>query len=324
MATIEQLTRCRYSSARQDLLKDNAFYEHNNKLFFTEKRDGEVGFNFEVEDILFYGASQYQDALVLKTKEEGNLLVLDAMTMISDNSERWYHEFMAHVPLFLHQSLYPRSQNVLILGGGDGGIVRETLKHSSVHKIVQCDIDELVTRLTEKYFPQLTTGINDSKVELIFDDAKKFLNTSTDKFDIVFYDLCDPNVGPTEGMFADEIFQKTYGLMNPGGMLVMQSESPIRNKQWLEEMQNVLKDQFVIVAPYQYPMPIYPGGIWSALLCIKEHPNDNLKDPSDVFISLQQQKDISLHHYNARTHKAGFLSMNSYFENGKRVEYRGL
>ena len=136
MATIEQLTRCRYSSAKQNLLKDNAFYEHNNKLFFTEKRDGEVGFNFEVEDILFYGASQYQDALVLKTKEEGNLLVLDAMTMISDNSERWYHEFMAHVPLFLHQSLYPRSQNVLILGGGDGGVVTETNKQFYYYKII--------------------------------------------------------------------------------------------------------------------------------------------------------------------------------------------
>lgn len=307
MATIDELVKKRYSTSKSALLHRDNFYEHKGKLYFTEKRPGEAGLNVEVFDVPFFARSKYQEILVVDTIEEGNLMVIDGMTMVSDNSESWYHEFMAHVPLFVH----PNPERVLICGGGDGGLIREVVKHEYVQNVVQCDIDELVTKVSERYFPNLTTQLYHPKVKLVFDDAKKFLNQVTEPFDVVFYDLCDPDVGPTQGMFDDVIFRKTYDSMADGGILVMQSESPLRNREWLKAKKQELKEHFNIVEAYQFPMPIYPGGVWSALFCMKGQQENFLTRPIDPSESKAGiiEGDERFGHYNKDAHKAAFLAL---------------
>jgi spermidine synthase len=290
------------------------FFVKNGKLYFMEKRnDFEPGFVVKVNKVLYAGKSQYQEHLILSSPEEGHLMVLDGMTMVSDKSEQWYHEFMAHPMYYLHG----RAKKALVLGGGDGGMVRELCKHANIERIVQCDIDELVTCLSQKYFPALTIGLSDPRVELVFNDAKIFLDQSKDKFDLVAYDLCDPDVGPTEGMFENEIFQKTRDRMTENGILVMQAESPIHNREWIKDTMKELKNYFPTVACYQFPMPIYPNGLWCAVLASNKKLSDQeIIYPYDLYVSViarAGQVDIPVQHYDAHAHQASFLALKSWW-----------
>jgi spermidine synthase len=173
---------------------------------------------------------------------------------------------MSHPALFTHAA--PR--DVVIIGGGDCGTLREVLRHPGVQSAVQCDIDEQVTRMAEKWFPELCESNGDARAELLFDDGVAYMaNRAPGSVDIVIVDSTDP-VGPAEGLFNRAFYESCFRALRDGGILVQQSESPLALLELIREMRGEMaKAGFAEFATLPFPQPCYPTGWWSCTLARK-------------------------------------------------------
>src|SRR5690606_39589524 len=179
----------------------------------------------------------FQKIEVWETKRWGYLMVIDGFVMLSSRDNFLYHEMMAHVPLFTH--LDPR--HVLIIGGGDCGTLREVLRHPQVETAWQVDIDEGVTRASEKFFPELCESNNDPRARLHFEDGIKWVKEGeAESVDVIIVDSTDP-IGPAEGLFTEAFYRDCLKMLRPGGLLVQQSESPLLHMQILKEMHHAMR-----------------------------------------------------------------------------------
>jgi len=235
-----------------------------NKSWFTEIcEDCGSAFSLKIEEKLHEETSDFQKIEIYKTKEYGNLMVIDGFTMLSTKDNFLYHEMMSHPVLFSH----PNPENVLIIGGGDCGTLREVLKHNEVKKAHQVDIDELVTRLSEKYFPELCSSNSDPRAELHFADGIKWIkDAKPGDYDVIIVDSTDP-VGPAEGLFNEAFYQNCQRVLGDDGILVQQSESPISHIKLLKEMRSAMQNAgFKYLHTLDFPQPLYPSGWWSATM----------------------------------------------------------
>ncbi|MBW3568261.1 MAG: polyamine aminopropyltransferase, partial [Proteobacteria bacterium] len=205
----------------------------SNKHWFTEAAtEAGSAFSLEIRERVHEEQTPYQKIEVWETTRWGYLMAIDGFVMLSTRDNFLYHEMMAHVPLFSH----PNPRRVLIIGGGDCGTLREVLRHESVEKAWQVDIDEGVTRASEKYFPELCESNNDPRAELHFDDGIKWVKDGDpESIDVVIVDSTDP-VGPAEGLFSENFYRDCHAMLRPGGILVQQSESPLLHMRILKEM----------------------------------------------------------------------------------------
>lgn len=240
-------------------------------VWYTELHDDLSGLTIKVDRILESTKSDFQRIDVIDTEDFGKMLVLYGSLMVCDNDNNAYNEMITHVPLFCH----PKPEKVLIIGGGDCGALTEVLKHPEVKSCTMCEIDEMVVVTSKKYFPYLTEGINDKRANLIFEDGKKFIEDTNEKFDIILLDLSDP-VGPAADLFQKEFHQTVYDKLNDDGILVAQSESPFYNKNTFKALNNNFKEIFPIAKMYTCFMPIYPSSYWSFGFCSKKY--DPFKD----------------------------------------------
>jgi len=240
--------------------------------------------------------SPYQAIEVYDTKTFGKLMVIDGCTMVSSRDNFIYHEMMAHPALFSH----PSPKRVCIIGGGDCGTLQEVLKHDVVESVVQIDIDERVTRVSEQYFPELCKNNQDSRVTLAFDDGIRWINDAPDEsLDVIIVDSTDP-VGPGEVLFTTEFYQSCWRALGKRGILVQQSESPLLHfERIIQPMQQRLQAAaFSQSKTFVFPQPIYPSGWWSATMATK---NGKIK-----FRRKRASKYLAFptHYYNAKIHKA--------------------
>ena len=195
----------------------------------------------------------------------GRVLTLDDLMMTTEGDEYHYHEMIAHVPMMHHKN--PKS--VLVIGGGDGGTVREVLKHDTVERVVLCEIDGDVVDECKKHLPTIACELDNPKVEVLVEDAIEYIKDKTDEFDIVLIDSTDP-MGPGEGLFTDEFYNNVKCSMKKGGIMAAQSESPFVNKEEIKKMYTQLKRVFPIVSTYTSNIPTYPGGYWAWAFCSEE------------------------------------------------------
>ena len=210
--------------------------------------------------------SPFQKIEIYATTDWGNLMLIDGAVMLTTRDNFFYHEMMSHPALFTHAA----PKHVVIIGGGDCGTLREVLKHPRVELAVQCDIDEQVTRMAEKWFPELCDANHDARAQLLFDDGIAYMaDCAPGSVDIVIVDSTDP-VGPAEGLFNNSFYESCFRALKDDGILVQQSESPLVLLDLIKAMRaEMRKAGFTMFQTLPFPQPCYPTGWWSCTLAKK-------------------------------------------------------
>lgn len=272
-------------------MKDSWFYE-------TLYPDIRIG--LKVKRKLYSGKTRFQDIRLLETPRFGKVLVLDGVIQTTSRDEFIYHEMMTHIPIFSH----PGPKNVLVIGGGDGGVLREALKHKRVEKITLVEIDEKVIQHSKKHLAEISQNcFQDRKVELVIADGAEFVKNKKKLYQIAIIDSPDP-IGPGEVLFKDEFYQNISHLLTPDGIMVRQSGSTFLQEEELRDNYQRLKKFFKYVATYTAAVPTYIGGLFSFIFCSKEI------DPQKL--SLQQIRSrysrarFETNYYNPEIHIACF------------------
>eukprot|EP01134_Creolimax_fragrantissima_P007874 CFRG7874T1 len=255
--------------------------------------------SLEIEETLHDEKSDYQHVQVFKSKTYGNVLALDGVIQCTDRDEFSYQEMMAHVPLFTH----PNPERVLIIGGGDGGVMREAVKHPSVKEVILCDIDKMVPDVSKKYFPNMAKGFDSPKSTLYIGDGIEFMRNHSNSFDIIITDSSDP-VGPAEALFTDEYYRLMKSALRPGGIVCSQGECMWLHLELLQKMVAFNHNIYPSVGYGYVCIPTYPSGQIGLLMCSKAD-GVNFASPTRE-ISQAQIDEWGLRYYNSNIHKAAF------------------
>lgn len=215
------------------------------------------GQNFVVDKVLFEAKTDHQHLVIFENAQWGRVMALDGVIQTTQNDEFVYHEMLTHVPMFSH----PNPKSVLIIGGGDGGILREVLKHKSVEQVTHVEIDGQVIEMCKEYFPNHSQGaFDDPRVEIVIADGVEFVNQTTKKYDVVISDSTDP-IGPGEVLFTSRFYQGVKNCLNPGGVFVAQNGVSFLQTSEVTTTAQRLSPLFSKVTFYQASVPTYVGGI---------------------------------------------------------------
>ncbi len=231
--------------------------------YYHEITPSGFGIAIKAGKVLFSKQSDFQKVEVFETESDlGRVLTLDDLMMTTEGDEYHYHEMIAHIPMMHHK----KPESVLVIGGGDGGTVREVLKHKTVKKVVLCEIDGMVIDACKEFLPTISCGLTDPRVEIKVEDAIEFIKDKKNEYDIVLIDSTDP-MGPGEGLFTEEFYTNVKNSLKEGGIVAAQSESPFVNKTEIKKMYDLLKKVFPICSTYTSNIPTYPGGYWAWAFC---------------------------------------------------------
>ena len=227
------------------------------QLWCTENQTETLGLTARVKETLFAGKSEFQDVAVVDSYQFGRMLVLDGVFQTSIFEEYVYHEMIAHVPLFIH----PNPKKVLVIGGGDGGTVREVVRHDTVEKVEMVEIDGMVVEACKKYLPEISVALNEPnpKLDLKIGDGIQHMADATNEYDVIIVDCSDP-IGPGEGLFTPEFYKNVYKALKEDGLFVQQTESPFYHRELIKRIQKDVRAIFPITDLYLAHIPIYPGG----------------------------------------------------------------
>lgn len=241
----------------------------------------------------------FQKIEIFDTTDFGRLMVIDGFIMLSERDNFIYHEMMAHPALFTHED----PKRVAIIGGGDCGTLREVLRHPDVERVVQIDIDEQVTRLSEKYFPELCESNGDPRAELLFQDGMKWMRyTPPGSLDVIIVDSTDP-IGPGKVLFSHDFYRACHGALDTDGLIIQQSESPLMHMDILKNMYGTLRDAgFQGVQTLFFPLCVYPSGWWSASMAGKDKALTGFRRQA------AENRDFASRYYNAVIHEAALAA----------------
>jgi spermidine synthase len=264
--------------------------------WFTEVGDSTgIAFSLRTTGKLHDEQTPYQRIEIYETTDFGRLMTIDGYIMLTQRDNFLYHEMLTHPVLYTHVN--PKS--VLIIGGGDCGTLSETLKHESVKSAVQVEIDERVTRLAERFFPELCRANNDPRARLIFGDGIKWVAESEpESYDIIIIDSTDP-IGPAAGLFSEPFYRGCFRALRPGGIIAQQSESPLLHMKLISAMRRAMrKAGFNDFLTLNFPQCVYPSGWWSTTLAGKGVSLRNIRD-QDI-----ADKSFATRYYNLAMHQA--------------------
>ena len=264
------------------------------ELWFTEEWLPGLKLSVQVESIVFATKTAYQELAIYDTKQLGRILTLDNVIQTTEKDEYIYHEMLVHVPLLAH----PAPQRVLIVGGGDGGSLRETVKHAEVREAVLVDIDAGVVEASKKYLPQWNSGFRDPRARVVIGDGLAFVREAESQFDVIIVDSTDP-IGPGEALFTEDFYSSVKRALKPGGLLAAQTENPILMTSVVRDIYQKMSRVFPSVKAYTAPMPTYPGGWWS-FMCASLGP--------DQAVPLRQpDPGWGLRYYSPEIHARAFV-----------------
>ncbi|MEO8161104.1 MAG: polyamine aminopropyltransferase [Arenimonas sp.] len=243
--------------------------------------------------------SPFQKIEMYESSDWGNVMLIDGAMMVTTRDNFFYHEMMAHAPLFTH----PDPKDVVIIGGGDCGTLREVLRHPGVRSAVQCDIDEQVTRMAEKYFPELCESNADPRATVMFDDGIAYMaNAAPGSIDLIIVDSTDP-VGPAEGLFNRAFYDSCLQALRPDGLLVQQSESPLALMHLILDMRSAMAEAgFRRFRTLPFPQPCYPTGYWSCTIASKSERDLSAFREGDA-----SSKSFPTHYYNVGIHSGALM-----------------
>ncbi|KPI56510.1 spermidine synthase [Clostridioides difficile] len=230
------------------------------ELWYTEEWTENVRFSIKVNKHLFEGKSQFQRIDVFDSDEFGKFLTIDGLMMVTYKDEFIYHEMITHVPMATNLDI----KKALVIGGGDGGTVRELSRYPQIEKIDMVEIDKMVVDVSKEYMDICSCKLNDERVSLYFEDGVNFVKCAQDKsYDLIIVDSTDP-IGPGEGLFSTDFYRDCYRVLIDDGILVNQSESPYFdfNAREMKRANKKLKEIFPISEVYQAHIPTYPSGHW--------------------------------------------------------------
>lgn len=266
-------------------------------LWVTEKQTDDVKISFRVKEFLHEEKTDFQHLAVVDTYAYGPMLFLDNCVMTNIKDEFVYHEMISLVALNTH----PNPQNVLVIGGGDGGVLREISKHPKVEKATLVEIDGQVIENSKKYFPEIAEGFKSPKVKVIVDDGIKYIKENKNTFDIIIIDSTDP-IGPAAGLFSAEFYKNVYAALKEDGMMVAQTESPFLEPEIITHVNNTLQGIFPLVKLYHAYIPTYPSGMWTFTIGSKKY-NPEKVDPAGI-------PDTNTRYYNPEIHLASLVLPN--------------
>ena len=268
------------------------------ELWFSERHTPNVKLSIRVDKQLFSGKSDFQRIDVFDSPEFGRFLVLDGYMMLTEKDEFIYHEMITHVPMAVH----PRVRNVLVIGGGDGGAVRELTRYDDIERIDLVDIDRMVTEVCLRYLPFTACGLNDSRVRTYFEDGLRFVRARKNEYDLIIVDSTDP-FGPGEGLFTREFYGNCYVALREDGIMVNQHESPFYGEDALacQRAHKRIVESFPVSRVYQAHIPTYPSGHWLFGFASKKyHP---LKDLNEARWNARK---LACRYYTTTLHKGAF------------------
>ncbi|OIQ61142.1 spermidine synthase [Moorella thermoacetica] len=262
-------------------------------IWFSELQTPDLAISVRLNQTLHHEKTPYQELAVVDTEAYGRMLLLDNIIQTTVKDEFFYHEMIAHVPLNTH----PNPRTALVIGGGDGGVVREIVKHPSIEKVTLVEIDARVVANAREYLPEIACGLDDARVEIRFEDGIEHVRQRENTYDVIIVDSTDP-IGPAVGLFSAEFYRNVYRALKADGVFVAQTESPIFNSRLIRRIQSDLKEIFPIARLYLTTVPTYPGGLWAFSLGSKEY------DPLEV--DWRQAPQVATRYYTPAIHQAAF------------------
>ncbi len=265
--------------------------------FFEKDPYAPIQYTYEVSKILYHKRSEFQDIMVFENPHFGKILVLDGVVQITEKDELFYHEMLTHVVMCSH----PEPKKVVVIGGGDGGTVREVLKHKSVEKVYFIEIDEDVIKVSQKYFPRVACGITDKRVQIKCMDGAEFVKRRSADIDLVIVDSTDI-IGFAKSLFTKKFFHSVKNCLTRDGMYVSLSESLHFHKDIVIGVQETLRSVFPIVDLYTAPIATYAGNWWTFSIGSKQ------LDPREI----RTKHKIRCRYYSDEIHSNAFLPRSMY------------
>ena len=275
------------------------------ELWFTERHTPNVKFSIKVDRQLYSGNSEFQRIDVFASKEFGRFLTLDGYMMLTEKDEFIYHEMITHVPMAVH----PDPKDILVIGAGDGGVIRELTRYNSVRSIDLVEIDELVVEVSKKFLPTTACRLDDERVHIHYEDGVKFIRSCENKYDVIIVDSTDP-FGPGEGLFTKEFYGSCYKALREDGIMVNQHESPFytQDAYAMQRAHKRIVSSFPISRVYQAHIPTYPSGHWLfGFASKKRHP------VKDAHFTQWNALGLKTRYYNTQLH-AGAFALPNYVE----------
>ncbi len=245
------------------------------ELWYDEKLELDRGttIKIKIEDTLYSSKSKFQRIDVFKTKPFGKMLVIDGIIMLTESDEFCYHEMISHVGLCVH----PGPKDVLIIGGGDGGTLREVLKHKDVESVELCEIDEEVIKVSKEFFPNLASSFSDKRVKIRKEDGSEFVKKNKSKYDMIIVDSTDP-IGPARNLFTEKFYKNLYTSLKKDGIAITQAESFFYHLDFIKKMISFIRKTFTVFLYYYTLVPTYPSGMIGFTFCSKRyHPLEDFK-----------------------------------------------
>jgi len=268
------------------------------KHWATENHKDILELRFRVKQSLFSEESAFQRVDIVDTEGFGRMLFNDSTVMLSERDEFVYHEMISHVPLFVH----PGIERVLVIGGGDGGTVRELIRHPSVTHCRLVEIDALVVDGCKQHIPQTAAALDDPRVQVTIGDGVAFVAETDERYDLVIVDSTDP-VGPATPLFGQAFYANVHRILSPDGIAISQAESPFYERECQSSMMGILGRLFERVHIYNYVNLTYPGGLWSFTFASK----GGLCPVGDFEPARVSQAGLAFKYYSPEIHRAAFV-----------------
>lgn len=272
------------------------------ELWFSERHTPDVELSIRVDKQLYSSSSDFQRIDIYQSPEFGRFLTLDGFMMLTEKDEFIYHEMIVHPAM----AVSPDAKKILVIGAGDGGVVRELTKYDSIQHIDLVEIDAKVIEACKEFLPQTASALGDSRVAIHIADGLKYIRPIQSEYDIIIVDSTDP-FGPGEGLFTKEFYGNCYKALNENGIMINQHESPFYSEDAIamKRAHMRISESFDISMVYQAHIPTYPSGHWLFGFAAKTlHPLNCLDDAKWI------SRGIKTKYYNTALHRGSFALPN--------------
>ena len=269
------------------------------ELWYSEFHTGNVKLSVRINRQLFSGESEFQRIDVFESEEFGRFVALDGEIVFSDKDEFIYDEMVTHVPMTVH----PNVKNVLIIGGGDGGVARELIHYPQIESIDVVESDKMFVDVCAEMFPDIAQGLKDERVNIYYEDGLRFLRNKKARYDLIINDSTDP-LGHTEGLFTNEFYGSCYKALRDDGIMVYQHGSPFydEDEESCRVMHRKASHSFPISRVYQAHIPTCSSGYWLFGFASKKyHPLEHLD------AKRWKERHIKTWYYTTNLHKGAFM-----------------
>lgn len=255
--------------------------------------------SLQIEKVLYHAKSKFQDVLVFDSVKHGRVFVLDGVIQCTENDEFSYQEMIAHIPLYAH----PNPEKVLVIGGGDGGVLREIARHSCVKEIVICELDKDVIDVSKKYLPFMAKGFDDKRVTVNIMDGAKFMEENQSSFDVIITDSSDP-VGPACVLFEMPFYKAMHAALRDGGIVCTQGECVWLHVDLIKPLVKAITPLFKTVEYAYCTIPTYPSGQIGFIIASKGGEGKGCNVPVR-----QAEEGLlrELRYYTPEIHRASFV-----------------